>query len=101
MSLKNSILLMQGVFEDKDFPVDKDFTIWEYRKEIKDLLDHALNNHCIDCCCQRSWEALGLKEYSGKSIPEEIEKIMLENERLRIELEARPQGDFFPNPKRK
>jgi hypothetical protein len=77
--LENSILMMQGVFEDKDFPIDKDFTIWEYRKEIKDLLDHALNNHCIDCCCQKSWEALGKKDYTGKSIPEEIEKLVLES----------------------
>jgi len=29
-------------------------------------------NHCKDCCCAKSWEALGIKEYTGKSIPEEI-----------------------------
>ncbi len=101
MSLENSIGIIQGVFEGTDSPIDKDFTIWEYRKEIKDLLDHALNNHCIDCCCQRSWEALGKKEYTGKSIPEEIEKIMLENERLEIELASIPRGDSFPNPKKR
>lgn len=28
--------------------------------------------HCVDCCCARSWEALGISEYTGKSIPEEI-----------------------------
>lgn len=40
----------------------------------------ALNtNHCIDCCCAKSWEALGKKDYTGKSIPEEIEKLVLES----------------------
>lgn len=101
MSLENSILMMQGVFEDKDFPVDKDFTIWEYRREIKDLLDHALFNHCIDCCCTKSWKALGIDQYTGKSIVEEIEKIVLENERLRLELASITPGDTFPNPKKK
>lgn len=37
-------------------------------KEIKRLKD----NHCKDCCCARSWEALGITEYTGRSIPEEI-----------------------------
>lgn len=30
------------------------------------------NEHCIDCCCARSWKALGISEYTGKSIPEHI-----------------------------
>lgn len=29
--------------------------------------------HCVDCCCARSWKALGVSEYNGRSIPEEIE----------------------------
>lgn len=79
VSLENSILMMQGVFENKDFPIDKDFTIWEYRKEIKDLLDYATSNtnHCKDCCCAKSWEALGIKEYTGKSIPEHISELKM------------------------
>ena len=28
--------------------------------------------HCGDCCCARSWEALGITEFTGKSIPEHI-----------------------------
>ena len=28
--------------------------------------------HCRDCCCARSWEALGITEYDGRSIPEHI-----------------------------
>ena len=64
--------------------------------------------HCADCCCARSWKALGISEYTGKSIPEEITHLqelviknrdiatdlkyqlddeVKENERLRTELE--------------
>ncbi len=38
-------------------------------------------NHCKDCCCARSWAALGVTEYTGKSIPEHIEEM-----RARIKL---------------
>ena len=31
-----------------------------------------MSEHCKDCCCARSWEALGITGYTGKSIPEEI-----------------------------
>jgi hypothetical protein len=31
--------------------------------------------HCKDCCCARSWKALGITEYTGKSIPEHIEAL--------------------------
>jgi hypothetical protein len=30
-------------------------------------------SHCRDCCCARSWKALGITEYTGMSIPEHIE----------------------------
>jgi transcriptional regulator with XRE-family HTH domain len=29
-------------------------------------------SHCADCCCAHSWEALGITEYTGKSIPGHI-----------------------------
>lgn len=32
-------------------------------------------NHCLDCCCARSWAALGITKMTGKSIPEHIEEI--------------------------
>lgn len=32
-------------------------------------------NHCRDCCCAKSWEALGIEHYDGKSIPEHIEAL--------------------------
>ena len=31
-----------------------------------------MEDHCKDCCCARSWKALGIEEYTGKSIPEHI-----------------------------
>lgn len=34
VTLENSIYIMQGVFDD----MDKDFTIWEYKDDIKELL---------------------------------------------------------------
>lgn len=41
--------------------------------------------HCRDCCCARSWAALGISEYTGKSIPEHIAA-------LRQELRGRTQN---------
>ena len=34
---------------------------------------HVAENHCWDCCCARSWKALGIEHTTGKSIPEHIE----------------------------
>ena len=31
--------------------------------------------HCKDCCCARSWKALGITQYTGKSIPEHIDAL--------------------------
>lgn len=31
--------------------------------------------HCKDCCCARSWEALGVNSYTGMSIVEHIEQL--------------------------
>ena len=39
--------------------------------------------HCSDCCCARSWKALGVDKYDGKSIPEHIEQLQAENQRLK------------------
>ena len=43
-------------------------------------------HHCVDCCCARSWKALGITEYTGKSIPEEIESLKAELYALRKNL---------------
>ena len=44
------------------------------------------DEHCKDCCCARSWDALNIHAYTGKSIPEHIEALRAENERLRAAL---------------
>ena len=44
-------------------------------------MDDIQIKHCIDCCCAQSWEALGITEYTGKSIPEHIVE-------LRAQIEA-------------
>lgn len=45
-------------------------------------------NHCTDCCCARSWKALGITRYTGLSIPEHIEK-------MRKALEQIAAGDGY------
>lgn len=40
-----------------------------------DAVVREQSEHCKDCCCARSWEALGITKYTGKSIPEHIEEL--------------------------
>lgn len=47
------------------------------------------SEHCRDCCCARAWKALGVTEFTGKSIPEHIASLTEENERLRAEIKDR------------
>jgi hypothetical protein len=44
------------------------------------------DNHCKDCCCARSWAALGITEYDGKSIPEHISALRSELDALNAKL---------------
>jgi hypothetical protein len=39
-------------------------------------------NHCKDCCCARSWEALGVTTYTGMSIVEHIEQLVAQRDAL-------------------
>ncbi len=39
-------------------------------------------NHCVDCCCAQSWKALGITQYTGKSIPEHIAALAASHEKL-------------------
>lgn len=48
-----------------------DCVIEELRARVVELE----RNHCKDCCCARSWEALGITAYTGMSIPEHIEEL--------------------------
>lgn len=51
--------------------------LWNIRtgEEPTRLSEIAKENHCKDCCCAESWKALGIKEYTGKSIPEHIAEL--------------------------
>lgn len=40
-----------------------------------DAVVREQSEHCKDCCCARSWAALGITKYTGKSIPEHIEEL--------------------------
>lgn len=42
--------------------------------------------HCKDCCCARSWAALGITEYTGKSIPEHIKSLHAELAELKADI---------------
>ena len=44
--------------------------------------------HCYDCCCARSWKALGVDKYDGKSIPEHIEQLQDKIKQLKAKLDA-------------
>jgi hypothetical protein len=46
------------------------------RDELKRQMEELKGGHCSDCCCARSWKALGISEYTGKSIPEHIYTIV-------------------------
>lgn len=43
--------------------------------EQRDELTALKANHCRDCCCAQAWQALGVSEYDGKSIPEHITEL--------------------------
>ena len=44
--------------------------------------------HCKDCCCARSWKALGVTTYTGMSIVEHIEQLATQNDALRTQARA-------------
>jgi hypothetical protein len=37
--------------------------------------------HCVDCCCARAWKALGITQYTGKSVAEHITELRAKTER--------------------
>ena len=47
--------------------------------ESERLLERKAQS-CEDCCCAKSWEALGITEYTGRSIPEEIARLRKERD---------------------
>ena len=47
-------------------------SIQHYYKDSE--VEMEKDSHCKDCCCAKSWEALGIKEFTGLSIPEHIKE---------------------------
>lgn len=47
----------------------------------------TLDEHCKDCCCAKAWNALGITEYTGKSIAEHIAELKAPSTISREELE--------------
>ena len=58
-------------------------TVYQENRALMAGIKKLREGHCDDCCCARSWEALGITEFTGRSIPEEIEQLRAENERLK------------------
>jgi len=77
---------------DDERIIDLDITDWELiRNSLRAVIaerDALKNGHCKDCCCARSWEALGIHELTNMSIPEHIAALRLEVKRLEDNEEA-------------
>lgn len=56
------------------------------------------DQHCKDCCCTRSWKALGITEYTGKSIAEHIEELRKLKPEI-VELEKTKEALWFVRTK--
>ena len=41
--------------------------------------------HCEDCCCARSWKALGVTTYTGMTIVEHIKQLVQQHDTLRTQ----------------
>lgn len=59
-------------------------TIEQAQAEVERLKE----GHCKDCCCARSWEALGNPPYSGVSIPEHIAQLRQQLAEREAEIEG-------------
>ena len=44
--------------------------------------------HCKDCCCARSWKALGVTTYTGMTIVEHIKQLVQQHDTLRTQARA-------------
>ena len=68
-------------------PNDEDYArVAELQQPAPKLLSEE--EHCKDCCCARSWKALGVTAYDGKSIPDHITALTAKLERCEAALET-------------
>jgi hypothetical protein len=60
-------------FEMEIVSLNKENNYLRSQLSAKDAeLTRLREGHCDDCCCARSWDALGIIQMDGKSIPEHI-----------------------------
>ncbi len=64
-------------FEEQASTMDRD-QLYDLAKRQAVEIERVKAEHCKDCCCARSWEALGNPSYSGTSIPQHIEQLQRE-----------------------
>lgn len=78
------------VREEEDYFCDERFAAEpeEERMSGTDINGTGSMNHCLDCCCARSWKALGVDSYTGKSIVEHIEELRSANAALMARVDA-------------
>lgn len=97
-------LYLAGRWDCQSIPTEQASVLWESLRDALGLpvgtatkrgvgsmttpTETPTENHCKDCCCARSWKALGITEYTGKSIPEHIAQLTAQLARL-IEDRAR------------
>ena len=66
-------------YGDLELALEADHDILQFNRAnalwLEALKQIPYENHCKDCCCAKSWKALGITEYTGKSIPEHIEEL--------------------------
>lgn len=80
--------------EERIFELEKrlvEFRIVPIERRLNALESRAgqagEGEHCRDCCCcARSWKALGVTTYTGKSIPEHIELLTRERDAALLQL---------------
>ncbi len=87
-AIKNEALEMQLQFlrQQYDGLVASNFKLSKKLAQRQAVTGDA---HCEDCCCAKSWKALGITEYTGKSIPEHIEDLRGDNNILRLQRDAK------------
>lgn len=94
--MDNDGLTYQSAYYKKCDEVD---ALTAERDALEQEVERLKDGHCKDCCCARSWQALGVTGHTGMSIPEHIEALV---ERLALataKAKAMEFGDFFSDKK--
>jgi hypothetical protein len=67
--------------------------LWSQAVREKDARIAELERgHCKDCCCARSWEALGITTYTGMDIPDHIRALAEESREKTSQIALRDEA---------